>query len=407
MRKLYFISQAFPPLGRGGAVIAGHTARILAKEGWDIKAITDGKRKGFFLKWEYDWEFYEALKKEIEIEIIEPFQWGIVAEIAATLKLIPSLFINWAWKVNRNLDKIVEPNRDGLIMAIYPCFADLYIARKMKEKFGFPLIVNFRDDFYGNMLAPSRYKQKLIKEEKEFLSIVDFIFVTTQSVKDNLVSIHNYPSEKIEVIYNGYEKPYDIEQVRQKEDIIRIAYTGTIAKAQKPEVLNLAYRRLLEKYPELMGKVEIDIYGQDGYYYKYFLKKTIMNGISFKGFLPHYKLMNKLLNEIDVGFFSLANESVSYATPTKLFEYINLEKPILAALPRGEAWNIIEKHDIGLVSHYSDISALAENIHRLFNEPELLERFRQNIRKIKPQFDMTIQVKKMSEIMKISFSNNK
>ena len=47
---------------------------------------------------------------------------------------------------------------------------------------------------------------------------------------------------------------------------------------------------------------------------------------------------------MDIGFFSLADEKFAYATPTKLFDYINLELPILAAIPNGESKDIIKKN---------------------------------------------------------------
>jgi len=137
---------------------------------------------------------------------------------------------------------------------------------------------------------------------------------------------------------------------KKSNDKMKIIYTGTISSYVKAERLNLAYQKLLRDHPELKGKIEIDIYGQKGYYYYLKYRKTLVQGINFKGFINHDDLMNRLAKDADIGYFSLINERYAYAMPSKLFEYINLELPILASLPDGEAKSLVEQHQIGKVA---------------------------------------------------------
>lgn len=385
---IYFISSSFPPLGRGGAIIRAYFAKYLSDDGWDVKVITAGKRKGFFLKWEYDYNLYNKLKNNVDIKIVQPFQWGIIGETLETLKLIPSLMINWASKVNRNLAYFIDKDKKGIVLATYPDIANFYVGLEIKKKYKLPLVLDFRDDYFG-------------QDVRRFIENADIIFTTTETVKNKIHRNFNFNPGKIFVIYNGYTEAMVVSEKVRKNEKLDVVYAGTIAKAQKPEILNMAYRVLLKKRPELKDKIKINIYGQKGYYYKYFYKKTLCDGISFNGFVPHNVLMQKMLDDVDIGFFSLASPDYSYATPTKLFEYINLEIPILAALPEGETKSIIEKYGIGKVSDCSDIEGLANNLYDYYAHPQERERLKGNIRKIKDQFGIYSQAKKMSEVLRM------
>jgi len=384
-KNIYFITESFPPLGRGGSIIRARFAKVLSENGWDVQVITQGQRKGFFLKWEYDHE-YRAHFKDLNIHYIDPSRWGVLGEVLSTLKLSPSLYMSWVRNTLKKLPDIVK-TKDGIIWASHTDIACFYVALAMKKRFNFPLCLDFRDDYFDIDISP-------------FVRQADLFFTTTETIKKKLIDQYQLKPERISVIYNGYDQKMDIPNKEKSSEPMKIVYAGTISSYVKAERLNLAYQKLLRDHPELKGKIEIDVYGQKGYYFYLKYRKTLVEGVNFKGFINHDELMGRLANEADIGYFSLADERYSYATPTKLFEYINLELPILAALPDGEAKNLIEKHDIGKVARYSDIDDLAQKIYEYYINPQERENITKNIRTIKNNYDIQIPANKMSEILK-------
>jgi len=389
-KNLYFITDTFPPLGRGGSIIRAHYAKVLAENGWNVQVITQGTKKGFFLKWEYDHK-YSTYFKNLKIHYITPSQWGIVGEVLSTLKLTPSMYMSWVREAVKKLPGLVN-TKNGIIWASHTDIASFYVASALKKRFNFPLCLDFRDDYFD--IDISQYVQQ-----------ADLFFTTTETIKKKLIDQYHLKPENIFIIYNGYDQKIHVANKPKTNNKMKIVYAGTISSYVKAERLNLAYQKLLQNHPDLKGKIEIDIYGQKGYYYYLKYRKTLVDGINFKGFINHDELMDRLTKDADIGYFSLTDERYAYATPTKLFEYINLELPILAALPEGEAKNIIEKYKIGKVVHYSDIDNLAQKLYEYYINPEERRNMTENIRKIKNNFDIQIQADKMSDILKSHYWN--
>jgi glycosyltransferase involved in cell wall biosynthesis len=118
-------------------------------------------------------------------------------------------------------------------------------------------------------------------------------------------------------------------------------------------------------------------------------------GLQYEGFLPYGKIQ-KLLPSFDVGFFSLAGDSYDYAMPRKLFDYMIAGLPILAALPDGEATRFVGQLNIGKVTHYSDVDALADNLYLYAVDKDEIGRIRKNIRSVREQYSLQKQVEALS-----------
>lgn len=378
-------------------MIRAYFTKYLDLQGWKIKVITIKNPSGYFIKYAKDESLLKQVSSRIQVYAIKTFNWWFLGEVLYTLGFIPCVHLNWAVSTICRLGNIIEGK--GIVLATFPSFSSLLIGCFIKKRYGYPLVADFRDEYYGvgSSMNPIA-KMMDRKYERLFVQSADSITTATQGIKDHLVERHNLDDNKVHVIYNGYgDEPVE----RSKEAAsskFGIIYAGAIAQHQKPEVLSLAYRKLVQERPELRHKIEVDVYGPANHYYKSVFRKTMTEGINYRGFIPHAEVLGEILNA-DVGFFSLASDVYSYAAPTKLFEYIKLEKPILAALPDGEAKRIIEQYDIGKVSHYSDIDGLARNMYELYVNSQECERLRQNIAKVKPLFSIEHQVKKLSALL--------
>ena len=115
------------------------------------------------------------------------------------------------------------------------------------------------------------------------------------------------------------------------------------------------------------------------------MQKHLVEGATFGGFLPREELGVQLARA-DIGFLSLSAPTYAYATPTKLFDYIEWGIPILAVLPPGASQELIERFEIGWVVEPGDVDGLARCIEELSRKPELRAHFRANMLDIRDQF---------------------
>ena len=105
--------------------------------------------------------------------------------------------------------------------------------------------------------------------------------------------------------------------------------------------------------------------------------------VRYGGFLGANQVSSALL-KADICFLSLASEDYAYAIPGKLYEYIAHARPVLASLPRGSAWKLIEGEKFGLVAQCGSPEDLARQLEemsvwsrrRLFHRRLLEERER-------------------------------
>ena len=406
--KIYFFCYQYPPIARtrGRQIIV----KSFYDAGFPAKVITVANPQGYFNKIILDKSLINEKSAGIEVERIKVLKWGIFGELFYLAKLLPDPRMNWLWAVKKKNQNIVDTNL-GVIFALYPPIVNFMAAMHYKKITGFPLVLDYRDEFL-NLFAPQddSKREKFFAIEKEIIDAADVISVASSQIKENLIERYEVDESKFIHCYSGYQNlNFSLDTSTEKnssfetENKLKIVYSGAISQHQKPEIIIFAYQKLVEKHPELRGKINITFYGPENYYFKYFVKKYFGDGITYGGFLPQSQI-DAELQSYDVGFFSLASEKYSYAIPRKLFDYINLELPILAAIPHGEAWNLVEENKIGRQVHFSQIDELADAIYELYKNRNYLSDVRKNIRLIKNKFSAEYQYGRLAErIKELSF----
>jgi len=144
--------------------------------------------------------------------------------------------------------------------------------------------------------------------------------------------------------------------------------------------------------------LEIEFYGPESPYFSFKIRKLLTRGCQFGGFRPQAEIGQRIA-ESDIGFFSLSDATFAYATPTKLFDYIEAGLPIVASLPEGAARDIVERFEIGLVADPGDVVGLARCLEEMTNSEKLRVKCKVNMQSIRDQFSPLTQVEKWNKIL--------
>jgi glycosyltransferase involved in cell wall biosynthesis len=395
--KLYFVACCFPPFGRGNSLTNACVANYLA-ESFDVQVLCMERSEGLLLSYQEDQSLVSGLDSRLQVHRIRAGSWWGLNEILYAAGVLPCYYLNWvlsAWR------KRATWSEAGVIMAVYPVFSDLVLGYALKRSSGKPLIVDFRDDFSGVMTRGWRrfLRGAYQKLEGLILRDADAITVTTEFLAEDLVARHALDPQKVQVVYNIV--PVAERRPQQKTgvaDRLKVIYAGAMSQVQRPEILLKAYARLRSEQPELGARIGVDFYGPESPYFKLQIRKHLVEGADFHGFCDRDEIARQLA-QTDIGFFSLADATYAYATPTKLFEYIEFGIPIVAVLPQGAARDLVERNEIGLVADPGDVEALARCLRELCSSTELRERFRTNMARIRSQFSADEQAKKWRDIV--------
>jgi len=87
----------------------------------------------------------------------------------------------------------------------------------------------------------------------------------------------------------------------------------------------------------------------------------------------------RIIDEVDVGVFSLHRQHRTHNIPGKLLGYMQYGIPILGSVnPGNDVKEIIERYDAGLISFNGDDDAFMKNAIRLLEDPKARERMGKN-----------------------------
>ena len=266
----------------------------------------------------------------------------------------------------------------------------------LKDEVACKFVANFRDPLnYGYMNGLRRDKKPHVGREKaheKYILNADLIITSSQYYADILKKHFSILCEKIYNNYFGYVKEIDLAQLNKlSSHKLRVAYAGLMSGTQKPELLYEAYRRLA------VDDVELYFIGDRRGYKP--LQGINDTNVHFVDFLPHEKFLKFMCENIDVGFVSLANNYYGACVPSKIYEYINLGLPMLAALPIGDGMNIINNFGFGLACGYNDIEALSRNIE-IMTKQDNIRQYIHNVIVNKNRFSMKERIREVDGLLR-------
>ncbi len=174
--------------------------------------------------------------------------------------------------------------------------------------------------------------------EKCSIWFSDIVLTVNTACRDLFIS-RGCPASKIQVVMN---LPQDsvFGEVRANRntasgrDGFAVMYHGTVVERNGLAVALEAIERVRHKIPNLI----FEVYG-DGDYVKPFLESAKARGIeriiNYHGFVTHEEIA-QAIRSADVGLIpNIATVHWQYATPTRMFEYLYLGKPVI--VPRTKA----------------------------------------------------------------------
>jgi len=234
-----------------------------------------------------------------------------------------------------------------------------------------PLVLEVRDlwpDYLADMghLGNASARRMVFGLERNLLHRADHVVTVTEALKKRLLE-KELPAEKITVIPNGVDpslyyksdEPAPLPDLRSDRSKFTVGYLGNFGAGQALEVVVRAAELLQRQNPQVRLVMAGD--GTEGQTIRRLAASLGVNNLTIH--LPVAKDRTRAFyNACDVCLVPLAPlKSLAGALPTKLFESLACERPVIASV-EGESAALIEGAKAGMVVPPGDAPALASAI---------------------------------------------
>ena len=367
-QRVLFISYAFPPTGGGGVQRPVKFARYLPCYGWQPTMLTVANPSvpvsdAALLK-DVDpdltivrartWEpGYGAKRRLTNTPASGRSNWREWIRRRAVRMLQPDPQVLWNPLARRAAARVLRRNRHAAILVTGPPFSSFLMAARLKQQFGLPLVLDFRDEWsmigrYLENHAIDGHAGQQHRMMMRTLAAADAVVTTTQASAEELRECCRAAgsSAVVETIYNGFD-PEDLRGLqaeRRQPGKYRIVYTGTLWRLTDVRPLVNALEVLARQAPALLSRLEFIVAGRRTPDQDRVLDQleNIDVALQRRDYLPHDQSL-QLAASADLLCLLLADQpGAERVVPAKLFEYMALGRPMLALVPSGETQQLID-----------------------------------------------------------------
>lgn len=387
MSKLYYITRSYPTTNKttGGEQMRARAVELFRKMGLEVWVIlADYNRKTFYIDQE---------KRHILI----PLDYNIkTAQHLESLGLMEDYMDRWVKTAINHLKPLIHKN-DILFATSGGELGTIKLASKLKELATCKYIANFRDPvMYTSVFGEKIYHPSVRfkcanrdKAEAKYLKNADRIITSSNTYKESLAL--KYPQWETKIYNNhfGYIKSVKTNNNSHlSKNNMTIVYGGNMGQTQSPEILAKAVEEKSNIEAIFIGNFKKNKH----------LSMSKCKNIYLKDSLS-YADYNKLVTQkADVGFTSLIGLFSKACVPSKIYEYINLELPILGVFEDGDAKDIINKNGYGIAcsNNKNEISLALEKLQ----DPAFRKSCIKNIQRDKPSWSMEDRIQEVVDIIK-------
>lgn len=375
-RDLLMIAYLFPPIGGSGAIRPLKLCRYLPRFGWRPVILTVRNPDWYYARNE---DLLAELPRDVRVfrsvmlrsawiyRLLNPLRIKRLDDCIRRYLMHPDERIGWLVPACRQAMKIIK---SGRIEAVYSTSGPLtchLIAWYVKARTGLPWVAEFRDEWLEepSLALPTRWHYRLhFFLERQIVRRADRV-VTLAPAFTRFLSKHVETVEKFITVPAGFD-PADFSAIHGKthRGPFTIVFTGLFYDNFKPDCFLSAVNDLLNEKKISSREIVIRFVGANTADQ---LDVSDVHGIwDFTGFVGRKQAL-AYLNDADVALLLLSRERGAGVIPSKLFDYIAAQIPILALVPpEGAAAEIISATGSGLIVDFGDKSQIKESVYQLF-----------------------------------------
>ena len=446
MINILFIAFEFPPLSRGGVHRPLAFVKYLPQSGINPVVITLHKDSysDIFDTYGYDEALGKEVPENIELIHIESDKIPPASALQNFISIYFTIHGNetkyWKKGFYEAIEHAVEKYSPRAIFATLPPFSILPLATHISKKYHLPLILDFRDAWsqwrtvpYGTIF----HYWRTLQMERKYLREANAIIATSEQTLDDFKELHSGISvSKFHYLPNGYngslktwkpvvpDKPgwvigyvggfYYTPEARQqmlqpwwkkkRHRILQYIPHKQDWLYRSPYFFFRALQQLNSSNPDLGSKIKIRFAGK--------VHEWLKDMISDFGLGKHVELMGVISHKESMEFQETCDALLitsakqfggrDYSIAGKTFEYIQMQKPVIAFVCEGAQKDLLKKSGTALICEPDNTTESVNQLSGLFG----------GVIELKPDFPFLkgltreILTKNLADIIKSQVKNS-
>jgi glycosyltransferase involved in cell wall biosynthesis len=294
-------------------------------------------------------------------------------DIVSGVLTYPDFANHWIYPAIKEGRKIVKEQEVDYIFATGKPWSALIVAYFVSKKCSpnVKLVVDFRDPWVNNPFAVNESRvQKLVDKylEKKVVQEATLVLLNTDPLTREFVE--RYPQispQKFITMPNGFDANDFTSIVPEKNDtdtckseLLTITHAGRIYGLRDPISIFKAIASLRRESEDVSQQIQVRQLGEIdlGYDFPGYIRENC-DAVNFMdyGQMPYVECI-KHLNKSDI--LLIIQPDTKTQVPSKLYEYIYLNKPILTIAPKnGALGEMIERYEFGEIFEPDDIEGIS------------------------------------------------
>jgi glycosyltransferase involved in cell wall biosynthesis len=387
-RRVLLVSYHFPPVGGGGVQRAAKFVKFLRRFGWepsvlaakdpsvpvlDESLVADLPRDTVIERawaWEPGFGLKSSLSRAsgpagVPAGLLGRAREGSarVLRAGASLALQPDPQVLWLPSAVRAGARLLERTAHHAIVATAPAYTNLLVGVMLKRRFHLPLVLDFRDeweisvDHWENRARDPVSRAVQAWMQRELLRQADAITATTKASAERLEERARKAGSRAAAtcIYNGFDDA-DVSRFRGRGsdphpdfEGFSLVYTGTLWALTDVDPLVRAIEVLAARAPELLGRLQVAFVGRktEGQMQHLARLSRVPCRLLVEAYCQHERALGWMSTADALCVLLGAGRGADRVVPAKLFEYMAMQREILAIAPEGEAAAIVREHGAG------------------------------------------------------------
>jgi glycosyltransferase involved in cell wall biosynthesis len=389
--RLLIVAFYFPPTGGGGVQRTLKFCKFLPEFGVDVHVLTPDDSKWFAR----DDRLLESVPESTTVHrcrFVGPQssfhsdairgrsglgRIGVEARYAYQRVLIPDKAAPWMATALPAGIGVVRREGIDVVMSTSPPTSAHLVAESIATATRRPFVADFRDSWLDN--PHRRYEKAGVRAKRTVIARMassvgrrsSALVAATGTIAQELGRMHPSAAHKTTVIENGADFD-DFEGLDHRpNERFTIVHAGSFFGHRTPNLFLLAVQRLLERRPELRGRLVARFIGElRAEHREYARSLGIDDSWREEGFLPYAEsIAAQRAADALLLLIPRADGRGDSVLSGKVFEYVASRRPVLAAVPpNGAAANLIRGIGAGRVVDGDDADGISRELEALVDE---------------------------------------